>query len=336
MITQEKDINKANLSKELKNIAGEFNLKEIEDTLYFPKRLVIETIRICNARCPFCAIDIWDKSVPLISDKLFDKIVEEISDYSDWIQTINIQRAGEPTLDKKMGQRIKKLSDIGIKTITMSTNAERLFKEKSKEYLGAGLNDIMISIDSIKKDQYEKYRVGLHFERVMKNIKNLFQVRDEINPEAIIRIRGVSFHDFKIKEEREEYQEWEDYFKQFSKEHDQIYMKKPFNWANQKEWDDNLPEYDLVHHPCIILWSTMNILTSGEVAFCNEDFDGNVKIGNVNKDSIANIWRSGVLTKFRSLHESGNRNQISFCKGCRVFDKDMKLDNWRETEEMSA
>ena len=114
MITNVKDVNETNLTAEMDHIAQRLNLSDAKDALYFPKFFQLETVRVCDARCPFCAIDQWDKSVPLMPDKLFEKIATELTVYSGWIEAVCIQRAGEPLLDKKLGPRIRRLKEAGI------------------------------------------------------------------------------------------------------------------------------------------------------------------------------------------------------------------------------
>jgi len=333
MIRSKSDINEENLVKEMQQIEGWLNIKDIGEALYFPKRIVIETSRVCNARCPFCGTASLDQSVPIMSDKLFNKIIDEISQYSDWMDNVTPQRTGEPLMDKKIVERIRAIKQAGIKHVSISTNASLLTEKKSRGLFEAGLDDLMISIDSIDKKKYEELRLRLNYERVMSNIKTMFRMRDEIKPDAIIRIRGVSFFDLDKKEDRDELTRWEDYFNQFTKPQDRVYMKKAFNWGNQVEWDDNLPDYDWVYHPCQLPWSTMNITSNGEVTYCPEDFRGDTDIGNINKELIVDVWRNENLNRIRNLHRHGKRNELSFCQGCRVFDKNMSLENWRDREK---
>ena len=120
MIYDQKDVNEETLGKELKEIADRADVNDLQETLRFPKYFQFETIRLCNSHCTFCAVDVWDKSVPYIPEELFDKVVEEMSDHSDWIEVVSVQRAGEPLLDKKIAQRIRRLKDIGIKRINQN------------------------------------------------------------------------------------------------------------------------------------------------------------------------------------------------------------------------
>ena len=215
MITNRNDVNNKNLQKEIKDISTRLNLKSLNDAEYFPKYFQIETVRICNARCPFCAIDKWDKSVPLMEDSLFEKIVSEFKNYTKWIEFVALQRAGEPLLDKKISQRVKLLKSIGIKKISMSTNASLLTENKAEELLKSGLDEIILSIDSIDKENYEKMRVGLKYENTITNIKNYFFIRDKINQKSTIRVRGVSFYDITLPEHREEMIRWESFWSKY-------------------------------------------------------------------------------------------------------------------------
>ena len=109
MINNVKDVNTKNLQEELDQISKRTGLNNISEALIFPRYFQIENTRNCNARCPFCAIDEWDKSVLNMSDELFNKIANEMKKYSDLIVSVAIQRAGEPLLDKKIGSKISML-----------------------------------------------------------------------------------------------------------------------------------------------------------------------------------------------------------------------------------
>lgn len=326
MIFSQDACSTAQLDAELQDIARRLNLEKLEDALYFPKYFQVETIRVCNAKCPFCAVDQWDKSTPLMPDELFEKIAEEMSDYSDWIEFVSIQRAGEPLLDKKIVPRVKRLKDAGIKHVTMSTNASFLGEDKSRQLLDAGLDEVMMSIDSIDRPSYEKMRVGLDYDQVIANIQNFFKLRNQLNPKVIVRVRGVSFHDLENDESRAELARWTHFWDEIKLPHDRIYMKKPHNWGNQKEWD-TVPEYADIFHPCVLPWSTMHVTAMGTVPLCPQDYDGKADLGNVWNQSIAEIWRGEGWDRIRRLHRTGQRNQIDFCRGCRLFDEEFHMEN---------
>ena len=103
-------------------------------------------------------------------------------------------------------------------------------------------------------------------------------------------------------------------------------MKKEQNWGNQKKWDCSENESSWLYNPCISLWSTFQITTSGQVPLCCQDYDTKVNFGDVNKSTIKEIWNSNLINKMRKLHKQGKRNQIALCKGCSTFESDSIIE----------
>ena len=163
-------------SPQLKDIARRLDIESIRESFFFPKYFAIETVNSCNARCVMCTIDDWEKvRNPIMSDKLFKKFVEEVSCHHKWVDRVCLNTDGEPTLDKSLHKKIKLLKDAGIKEVTMATNVQLLDEKRIHQYLDAGLDDIMVSIDGITKDTFEKIRVNLDYETVVQNSLNSCQ-----------------------------------------------------------------------------------------------------------------------------------------------------------------
>ena len=114
----------------------------------------------------------------------------------------------------------------------MSTNASMLTEQKSTDLLEAGLDEMMLSIDSIDKDTYQQMRVGLDFETVIQNIRTFFRVRDRIKADVVVRVRGVSFHRIDDSGDRTEMIRWERFWDEIKRPHDRIYLKRAHNWGN--------------------------------------------------------------------------------------------------------
>lgn len=332
MITSRTHLTEQNLAIEMQQIAGRLDLADVSEALYFPKFFQIETVRVCNAKCPFCAIDLWDKSVPFMSDTLFEKIACELEAYAHWIEFVSVQRAGEPLLDKKIASRVRRLHDAGIKRLSLSTNASRLDEKMSVALLEAGLTELMISIDSVHEDSYKKMRVGLDYDSVLNNIQTFFRVRDEMGSNAIVRVRGVSFYDMALPEHRQEVAEWERFWERFKRPDDRIYMKRAHSWGNQKIWDGHTPDYGEIYHPCVLPWSTLHITAMGLVPLCPQDYDATIDLGDINTHSIAEVWRNGRWTQVREQHRRGRREEIALCRGCRLFDLEFSLENWQQKQ----
>jgi len=331
MILSYDDLTPAALEAELGHLARKIGVGDLSEAFRFPRFFQIETTRLCNARCPFCAIDKWDKSTPFMADGLWEKILAELLEHKDWIRFVDIQRAGEPLLDKQIYTRIKQLKDGGIRHVGLATNASALTAVNARRLLEAGIDEVMISIDSVVKEQYEKLRVGLDYDRVLENIQGYFRIRQEIGSQSKIRVRAVCVFD--PDQESEEVRRWEEFWAPLKQPQDRIYMKRAHSWGNQVELKGTPSPEAPVLHPCIIPWSTMHITAMGRIALCPHDYDGKADLGNLNTQTIAEVWRAEKIQQVRDLHAAGKRSDISFCRGCRTFDEDFSLErdktNWR-------
>ena len=73
--------------------------------------------------------------------------------------------------------------------------------------------------------------------------------------------------------------------------------------------------------PCVALWSLFVIFGDGRVPLCNVDFNNKYPVGDIMTSSIQEIWRSTILNKYRSIHLNREKNKISICENCNVWDE---------------
>lgn len=287
-----------------------------EDLLEFPRYLEIETVNNCNARCPMCTISDWKrKSLPL-TDNLFNKIASEVVQYADKIKRITLYRDGEPLLDKKLAKRIAFFKEHGIRTTSISTNTSLLTEEKSRDLLTAGLDIIIMSIDSLKKEIYEKIRVGLVFEEIMRNALCFIKLRNKIRPQTRIWMRMIR--------QKDNFNEWPQYHSFWSRllsSQDRIYYHNIFNWGGQLKGFNPISKSYEPNLPCVALWSLMVIFSNADAPLCNSDYNNKFSLGSVLKNSIYELWHSEIMQERRTFHLHGKKGQFSICKNCNVWDE---------------
>ena len=290
-----------------KELGKRIFLKELSECEMFPKYLEIEPVDICNARCVMCKAGRHEKNGRgnVMSMELFEKIVMQLQPYAQWIEMISLTGRGESLLDRTLESKIQKLKDIGIKQICVSTNAALLSEERVKSLFSSGLNDLRISIDSVRKTVYEKIR-GLNFDDVIRNSEMAIRIRNEMFPDIPIRIRAVE-----LPENEGEREEWEAFWLQRISDIDIAHFL-PYV-ANQMGETSDI----IVKKPCISPFSTMIIRSKGQVDLCCVDFTyGEMELGNVQESTIIEIWRGEKLRIVRKMHLEGKRDEISLCRGC--------------------
>lgn len=302
-----------------------------EDLLKFPRYLEIETVNVCNARCPMCTITDWERGGKPMSDELYKKIADEIIAHSNEIIRVSLYRDGEPLIDPKLAQRIAMLKQGGIKDVTISTNVSLLTEEKSKDLLNAGIDTIIMSIDSLKKQVYESIRVRLNFEKVMENALRFIELRNKIRPETKIWMRMIR--------QESNYDEWSDYHKYWDEKlekQDRIYFHNVFNWGGQLKGYTPITKTYEPNLPCVALWSLIVIFTDGRVPLCNVDFNNKYPTGSVVTHSIEELWKSKIMNQRRELHLLGKKADVSLCKNCNVWEEPLDKNGKTISEEYAS
>jgi len=294
------------------------SVPDISKSILFPKYFEIETVNACNARCIMCTINEWTgNDSQVMSDELFDKFVSEVAKFSDWIEIICLNRDGEPTLDKSIASKVKKLKDVGIKKVRFVSNGQNLNEKFSREVLEAGIDEIMFSIDSIDKDVYESIRLKLDFDKVMNNTLEYIKLRDEINPKSTVTIRMVELpQNIALKES------WLKFWNSKIASHDKAYSMAMHNWGNQLGEDGKKVAY-YASRACTSPFSSLALHSDGKIGICAADYNTKNYMGDFSIDSIEEIWQNSSFNDVREAHLNKNRNKYDICRGCDIWDRSM-------------
>lgn len=284
------------------------------DLLRYPRFIEIETVNACNARCPMCTIDDWQRHTPTMKETVFRHIALDIAAHADQVKRVSLYRDGEPLLDKKLPDRVAILKEGGVREVTISTNVSLLDEERSRALLDADLDLIIMSIDSLKKDVFESIRVRLDFDEVLGNAERFIRLRDEINPKTRIWMRMI-----RQDSNRDEWPAYQAFWSERMAPTDRIYHHNIFNWGGQLGGFKPISESYEPNLPCVALWSLLVIFANGDVPLCNVDYNNKYPNGNVLKSSIEEVWRSKVMAERRRLHISGEKGCISLCEKCNVW-----------------
>ncbi len=304
-------------TKTAQELAKRIDLKNLSDCLRFPKFFEIETVNACNARCIMCTIDEWEgNDSAVFSDELFQKFVDEVAHFSDWIEIICLNRDGEPTLDRKLPLKIKQLKDVGIKKVRIVTNAQKMTNKFARAILEAGIDEVMFSIDSIDKEIFEKVRVKLSFDKVLNNTLDYIKLRNEININSKVTVRMVE-----MPQTIEGKEKWLEFWNSKVNDNDSVYTMPMHNWGNQLQAEVEKKVNFFAPKACISPFSSVAIHSDGKIGICAADYNTKHNMGDFSKDSIQAIWQGEKFTEVREAHLSKNRNKFSICRGCDIWDR---------------
>ena len=285
--------------------------KEIPD--YMPSRLWIETTSRCNLACSLCI----NKDIPSSGKKdmdlgLYKKIIDEAA---ETVYDINLFHRGEPLLHPQIIDMISYGSSKNIRT-RLHTNATLLNKKFSRSIILAGLDMVSFSFDGYTKEEYERNRKGADYEKTLGNIKSFLKIKKELGakkPLTIIQIIEDS-PDIKNKGRRQKM----DFLKNFNAyPPDRFIIRKPHNWGGLLK-DELLKDSHRAGSrlACTFPWYCLTIFFDGKVYPCPQDFMGKMPIGDLNRDSIKEIFSGTKIRKLRRMFKSKTVAEDLPCNSC--------------------
>lgn len=283
----------------------------------------VEPTTSCNLRCPECPTGMHQLSRPKgsLDFRNFEKILSALS--SKLIH-LTLYFQGEPFLNKDVFAMIKLAVSRKIFVAT-STNAHFLSDANVCSIISSGLNHLIISMDGLDQQVYEKYRVGGDLSKVTEGIHRLVLARKAANvSHPFIELQFLVFR-------HNEHQMRE--MRVFAKETGvDVLSFKPAQLNNYDTGRNLLPlsarysRYTLnpngsiylkkkIRNRCHRIWSSVVVTWQGETVPCCYDKDADFVTGDLTIEALDKIWENEKYTSFRK-NILQKRNEIPMCCNC--------------------
>ena len=305
-----------------------------------PYVLKIENTNLCNLQCPVCYENRKKhdfegaRGYGRMKFEDFKNIVDELS---PWIFRINLYGFGEPFLYDEIFEMIRYATDHDI-SVAITSNFNTIDQERINKIIDSGLEHLIISIDGIDQQSYEKYKVGGNYDNIINNIKKLIETKKEkkaryplVDWQFLIMKHNVSYMDQAARiagdlgigirfsrigvdlNNEKERAEWlpEENTRNFFRFEDQIIK-------SQKE----IPLCSWLYRTVFINWDL------GISPCCNYyTGDKTFDFGNMKDSTFAEIWNNDHYLDARKLFKKGSeKNSKNICYQCIQKRKGLKKD----------
>jgi MoaA/NifB/PqqE/SkfB family radical SAM enzyme len=250
-----------------------------EHYLDWPHEVTIETFAKCNAACVFCPYPTLDRQGTKMPDEMIDRIIEELKDHPlPFI--VSPFKVNEPFLDKRLIPICKKINaELPKARLRLFSNGSALTDRHITEV--ADLERVIhlwISLNEHEPDEYRK-TMSLDFERTAANLDRLHYAVEcgfphEVVVSKVMKGRAADGRDMAFREYV--LARWP-LFKPF--------LIKRDSWLGFIEPNDR-PVPD---EPCG-RWFELNIAATGKVALCCMDGRAEYSIGDLNEQSLFEVY----------------------------------------------
>lgn len=254
-----------------------------------------------NERFPYNEMDL----------SLFRKIVNELNGKN---AVLRIHSVGEPLLWDKLSEAVIIARSIKSWLFTCGVTTDKMLLKD----LYRNVSIIEVSVNSINKDDYVSTKGIDFFELVKDNIEFMSKsIREENLKTRLIVSRVQSSNK---KKDEEFVSHWIN-----SGLVDDAFIRT-YHSYNNLLGNSITDAHKNTKEPCLVHWARFNINVNGEVAVCfNEFFKKNIEnvniLGNINEQSIEQIWESEKLKSIRAAEITGEYEiplENIVCKECRM------------------
>ena len=299
-------LDKKNLGNLVDSSYQQYLERSRQKKTFFPSRVIVELTNKCNLKCKMCPRNYLDAKSGFMQSKLFKKIIDEMALFDSKILVPFFR--GESLLHPQFAKFIsyaKKKKNIQIQ---LATNATLLDEKTADKFLKLNIDFISFSLDSVKKQAYEKIRRGACYDEVIENINNFIEKKKKLRlelPEIQVSIVKT----------QENHHFIDEFINHWINKVDRVrvYYEHSQDGTFGKLESSNLSLKK--RRLCLKPLTDMVVYWDGTVALCCHDWQRREELGTLNKSTMKDIWNSRSYHKIRIMHYK-NKITDSACKNC--------------------
>jgi cyclic pyranopterin phosphate synthase len=309
------------MPSEIKPICGLERIKLAEAApLQTPFTLFIFPTTFCNFKCKYCGHSLGLRKMKEqygfepqnMSMVTYQRIIQQSREFADRLKLVSLTGHGEPLINRNLPRMIEfaKKADIAER-VEVITNASLLTHDTSKALIDAGLDTLRISLQGISAAKYREIcGYDLEFEELIENIRYFDQNKQGCK--LFVKVMDIAL------EPGEDVQ----FYNLFAEIGDRMYIEqcRPVydGVAYSERTVPTADRYGRVHSQrrvCPLPFYMLGIFPDGDVEPCDAIYKP-IVIGNVNHETLLNMWNGEKLREFRKLQLKKRRAENPKCAIC--------------------
>lgn len=284
----------------------------------FPRLIDIEMTNTCNFRCLMCPTGNFSqkRAKGFMAKEVFAKILEEVAPYRTPLRFI---RWGEPLSHPHILEFLRACRQRDVLT-HVNTNGSKLTDEMMDALLDIPLDSLKFSFQGVDRVSYSEMRNIDFFDELTATIRRLHEKRGDRAKPYIQVSTTITY----------ESREMVGRFKQ-----DMAPICDSLNVGRTVlEYVDlnavRLRDHELeelkrlkqleslikVHPECPEVFDKLSINWDGRVTACCGDSDNLMIVGDVTKQTLAEIWNSELMAHYRTVLADMRHDELPLCKSC--------------------
>ena len=308
------------------SVVEEFEWMRSENPFVFN----IEVTNNCNMRCIMCPrTSLMTRKIKSIGTNTFEKVLEQITPYSNetlttfshWVEdelkvspaeesedhfyyfilagALNLHGYGETMIDPNVVQRVQACTDRGFPSYFSCVPAN-IKPDRTLELMKAGLSYLKFALESLDDDRQREIRgKRADFTNAFEKIKKAVKLK-KVHQQDTLLI-GTMLEMSNTPEHHNMHMEFQ---KLMRGEGIYSYIKTQDNrWLHE---ETSVERKGAPKEYCEYPWTSLTVMADGNVVPCTQDYDCEMVMGNVNEQSLDEIWNGEKYKEFRRSHILGD------------------------------
>jgi MoaA/NifB/PqqE/SkfB family radical SAM enzyme len=155
-----------------------------------PVCLYLEVTNRCNLLCTTCPRTYEELEPPAdMSWELFTSIVDQVPDLARAV----LHGVGEPMLVANLPRMVRYLKDRGV-YVLFNTNGTVLSERNGRALIGAGLDELRVSLDASSRKSFKAIRGRDYFGRIVRNVRAFRELQEReglLRPQVSVWLTGL-------------------------------------------------------------------------------------------------------------------------------------------------
>ncbi len=281
----------------------------------YPTRVLLEMTSRCNQNCIMCPRQQLKREKKDMEPSLFKKCVDELD--NKVIDGLWIYNIGESLLHPNFPELLDYVSSKQhLGPIWSSSNGKELSEHFSRMIIESEMTFMNMSVNAMTSDTYNKISPDSDWNNMVSNFDTFIKIKrcsKKRRPFTRVQVidQECARHEVDLFISR--YAGWADIVATNTLEAFSRDVATNLDYAQKRERPAKkscrrVKRQDLL------------IFSNGETTFCDTDFNGTFSMGNVNSNTIFELWNSEFRRNIIELNKTGRLNEVELCRNCLDFD----------------
>jgi MoaA/NifB/PqqE/SkfB family radical SAM enzyme len=280
----------------------------------YPLLIDIEQTSRCNLQCVMCEHTYMNREKHDMPIDVFKDIIDQSVPYKPGIRFIMYS---EPFLVKDIIERCRYVKKQGL-LLHLTTNGTVMEKSQIDQLLDTDIDSVIFSFQGSTREEYAFIRqAGDKYDKLTENIEYMRRRRDMLGREKPFMQVSTTVTQRDKKEDIEKFRE------KWSQVVDRVTIGIT-SWSRIVDYCPDI--YDRMgiendiekrkYLPCQDVLTKLAVFSSGDITVCCSDAEGRLKVGNIGKDKIKDIWHSELYKGIRLILKNMRMDMLDLCKNC--------------------